>query len=182
MRRLAPQAFECVPDRAVQRLEHVATQMLGGLAPSVLQQMLSHRASLAIFGRDHVVSGASRRPERRFMRPGLASQSATAQHLPTLGGRSDAGQLLPGRAGRRRARGPCVGPQRGQGLQVPVTDLAVAWRGERNAWGRADVPSHSFMRYNVDRNLNKTSRGLGGTPTVPVTSCAEENLTMEEDK
>eukprot|EP00798_Chlamydomonas_sp_ICE-L_P023037 gene23037-30232_t len=31
------------------------------------------------------------------------------------------------------------------------------------------------------RDLDKTARGLGGTPINPVTSCAEENLTMVDD-
>jgi hypothetical protein len=38
------------------------------------------------------------------------------------------------------------------------------------------------MRFNTNRNLSMSSRGLGGTPTVPVTSCSEENLTMDEDR
>lgn len=46
----------------------------------------------------------------------------------------------------------------------------------------ADLPPHSFMKYNSNRDLDTTARGLGGTPSVPVTSCGEENLTMEGDK
>jgi len=45
-----------------------------------------------------------------------------------------------------------------------------------------DLPPHAFMRHNANRDLDTTSRGLGGTPTVPVTSCGEENLTMEGDR
>jgi hypothetical protein len=45
----------------------------------------------------------------------------------------------------------------------------------------ADAPPHSFMRYNTNRDLGVTSRGLGATPTVPHTTCGEENLLMEGD-
>ncbi len=45
-----------------------------------------------------------------------------------------------------------------------------------------DIPSHAFMRFNTNRDLDKSSRGLGATPTVPVTSCGEENLTMDDDR
>jgi hypothetical protein len=38
------------------------------------------------------------------------------------------------------------------------------------------------MRFNTNRDLDTSSRGLGATPTVPVTSCGEENLTMNDDK
>jgi hypothetical protein len=44
------------------------------------------------------------------------------------------------------------------------------------------MPPHRFMRFNADRNLDKTARGLGGTPSVPVTSVGEENVTMEGDR
>ncbi|KXZ44114.1 hypothetical protein GPECTOR_73g635 [Gonium pectorale] len=46
----------------------------------------------------------------------------------------------------------------------------------------SDVPAHSFMRHNTDRDLDASSRGLGATPCLPVTSCGEENLTMEGDR
>lgn len=46
----------------------------------------------------------------------------------------------------------------------------------------SDMPPHRFMRFNADRNLDKTARGLGGTPSVPVTSVGEENVTMEGDR
>jgi hypothetical protein len=51
-------------------------------------------------------------------------------------------------------------------------------------WGAhsADAPPHAFMRYNTNRDLNVTSRGLGATPTVPHTTCGEENLLMEGDR
>ncbi|GIL65044.1 hypothetical protein Vafri_18899 [Volvox africanus] len=45
-----------------------------------------------------------------------------------------------------------------------------------------DVPAHRFMRYNTGRNLDTSARGLGATPAVPVTSCGEENLTMQGDR
>lgn len=32
-----------------------------------------------------------------------------------------------------------------------------------------------------ERDIDATTRGLGGTQTVPVTSCGEENLTMQDD-
>jgi hypothetical protein len=56
-------------------------------------------------------------------------------------------------------------------MALPVSSCATV----------ADVPAHAFMRHTLDRNVDKTSRGLGGTPTVPVTSCAEENLIMLDD-
>ncbi|GIL88810.1 hypothetical protein Vretimale_16970 [Volvox reticuliferus] len=45
-----------------------------------------------------------------------------------------------------------------------------------------DVPAHRFMRYNTGRDLDTSARGLGATPAVPVTSCGEENLTMQGDR
>lgn len=44
------------------------------------------------------------------------------------------------------------------------------------------MPPHAFMRYNSDRNLDTTARGLGATATIPVTSVGEENITMEDDR
>eukprot|EP00195_Chlamydomonas_chlamydogama_P015254 CAMPEP_0202891678 /NCGR_PEP_ID=MMETSP1392-20130828/1679_1 /ASSEMBLY_ACC=CAM_ASM_000868 /TAXON_ID=225041 /ORGANISM="Chlamydomonas chlamydogama, Strain SAG 11-48b" /LENGTH=532 /DNA_ID=CAMNT_0049575503 /DNA_START=91 /DNA_END=1690 /DNA_ORIENTATION=+ len=44
-----------------------------------------------------------------------------------------------------------------------------------------DLPPHSFMKYNAGRNLDKTSRGLGATSAIPVTSVGEENLMMDND-
>ena len=32
------------------------------------------------------------------------------------------------------------------------------------------------------RDIDATTRGLGGTVDVPVTSCGEENLTMVDDR
>ncbi len=51
------QAFECVPDRAVDRAKHVIQNMLQGLPADIMQAMMSHKPSLAVFGRNHVVSG-----------------------------------------------------------------------------------------------------------------------------
>jgi hypothetical protein len=33
-----------------------------------------------------------------------------------------------------------------------------------------------------ERDLDKTTRGLGGTPANPLTTCGEENLTMVDDR
>jgi len=46
----------------------------------------------------------------------------------------------------------------------------------------ADLPPHSFMRHMHGRDLDRTSRGLGGTRSVPLTSVGEENLLMEGDE
>ncbi|KAG2483963.1 hypothetical protein HYH03_017208 [Edaphochlamys debaryana] len=46
----------------------------------------------------------------------------------------------------------------------------------------SDVPAHRFMRYNTGRDLDTSARGLGATPAIPVTSCGEENLTMQGDR
>lgn len=44
------------------------------------------------------------------------------------------------------------------------------------------MPPHRFMRFTTDRDLDRTARGLGATPSVPVTSAPEENLAMDTDK
>ncbi|KAG1658383.1 hypothetical protein FOA52_010061 [Chlamydomonas sp. UWO 241] len=44
-----------------------------------------------------------------------------------------------------------------------------------------DLPPHRFMKHLQGRDLNTTSRGLGGTLSVPCTSVGEENVTMEAD-
>jgi hypothetical protein len=45
-----------------------------------------------------------------------------------------------------------------------------------------DVPEHHFMKHCKGRDIDSTTRGLGGTLAIPVTSCGEENLTMVEDR
>jgi hypothetical protein len=47
-----------------------------------------------------------------------------------------------------------------------------------------DIPVHGDLRYKTSgdgRNYDKGTRGLGGTKSCPVTTVAEENLTMEND-
>ena len=51
------QAFESVGEAAVARCVHVASCVLEGCDITLLQRLLKHRASLAVFGRQHVVSG-----------------------------------------------------------------------------------------------------------------------------
>ncbi|KAG2427178.1 hypothetical protein HXX76_010897 [Chlamydomonas incerta] len=46
----------------------------------------------------------------------------------------------------------------------------------------SDVPAHRLMAYNTGRHIDTSARGLGATPSIPVTSCGEENLTMERDR
>ncbi|GAX79212.1 hypothetical protein CEUSTIGMA_g6652.t1 [Chlamydomonas eustigma] len=48
--------------------------------------------------------------------------------------------------------------------------------------GLTDLPPHQFMRFMEGRDLNATSRGLGGTLSIPLTSVGEENLTMKDDR
>ncbi|GFH26612.1 VHL domain-containing protein [Haematococcus lacustris] len=46
-----------------------------------------------------------------------------------------------------------------------------------------DIPDHAFMKLSHGgRDIDATTRGLGGTRACPMTSCGEENLTMEDDK
>ncbi|EFJ46383.1 hypothetical protein VOLCADRAFT_93286 [Volvox carteri f. nagariensis] len=68
---------------------------------------------------------------------------------------------------------------------APLLERLVAGGASFAVFGKGqvvtDVPAHRFMRYNSGRNLDSSARGLGATPSVPVTSCAEENLTMQGD-
>jgi hypothetical protein len=45
-----------------------------------------------------------------------------------------------------------------------------------------DIPAHHFMKHCKGRDIDGTTRGLGGTAAIPVTSCGEENLTMVGDR
>lgn len=45
-----------------------------------------------------------------------------------------------------------------------------------------DIPAHHFMKHCKGRDIDGTTRGLGGTAAIPVTSCGEENLTMVDDR
>ncbi len=42
-----------------------------------------------------------------------------------------------------------------------------------------DVPEHAFLASDTETNWNTRARGLGGTVSVPTTSCAEENVLCE---
>lgn len=44
----------------------------------------------------------------------------------------------------------------------------------------SDIPAHRFMAFSVDRDLDKTARGLGGTRSLPITTVGVENLTKDE--
>ncbi|KAG1655299.1 hypothetical protein FOA52_002458 [Chlamydomonas sp. UWO 241] len=45
-----------------------------------------------------------------------------------------------------------------------------------------DIPEHAYLKLaNGGRDLDTTTRGLGGSASLPVTSCGEENLTMVDD-
>jgi hypothetical protein len=48
------QAYECVPQEAVQQLVHVVTHMLAGCHPDVLQRMVEAGCNIAIIGRHQV--------------------------------------------------------------------------------------------------------------------------------
>ena len=46
-----------------------------------------------------------------------------------------------------------------------------------------DIPEHSYLKLQRGgRDMDSTTRGLGGSLELPVTSCGEENLTMVDDK
>jgi hypothetical protein len=46
----------------------------------------------------------------------------------------------------------------------------------------SDIPAHHLLKFNdSDRDIDKTTRGLGATRSNPTTSCGEENLTMVDD-
>lgn len=44
-----------------------------------------------------------------------------------------------------------------------------------------DIPEHAFLRSDTSFNWDRDTRGLGATLTVPVSSCAQENLLCETD-
>ncbi len=50
--------------------------------------------------------------------------------------------------------------------------IAVMGRYE----GTTDLPEHGFLVADTSVNWDVRARGLGGTPNLPLTSCAEENL------
>lgn len=72
-----------------------------------------------------------------------------------------------------------------QDAHADVKERLVAAGAQLGIVGRkqalTDMPYHSFMRFMVDRDVDATARGLGGTSTVPVTSVGEENLLMDDD-
>jgi hypothetical protein len=45
------QAYECVPQEAVQQVVHVVSHMLAGCRPDVLQRMVAAGCNIAIIGR-----------------------------------------------------------------------------------------------------------------------------------
>lgn len=52
------------------------------------------------------------------------------------------------------------------------TRVAVMARYE----GTTDIPEHAHLAKDTSLNWDVRARGLGGTPYLPLTSCAEENL------
>ncbi|MEW5317218.1 MAG: hypothetical protein WDW38_008537 [Sanguina aurantia] len=47
----------------------------------------------------------------------------------------------------------------------------------------SDIPAHALLKdSNGDRDIDGSTRGLGGTVHCPTTSCGEENLLMEGDR
>jgi len=65
-------------------------------------------------------------------------------------------------------------------LKVNITDTMKA-RGVRIAVmaryeGTTDIPEHQFLEQDTSLNWDVRARGLGGTPDLPLTTCAEENL------
>ncbi len=67
-----------------------------------------------------------------------------------------------------------------EGLPRNIADTLVA-RGVKVAVtgryeGTTDIPEYTFLESDTTVNWDVRARGLGGTPELPLTSCAEENL------
>lgn len=65
-----------------------------------------------------------------------------------------------------------------QRLQEAQCQVAIIGRQQLTT----DIPAHHFMKHCKGRDIDGTTRGLGGTAAIPVTSCGEENLTMVDDR
>lgn len=167
-------------DEAVQRLAHVAGRMLELTPPHMLARLRGAEASFAVIGRDQRVTGVC-----------LCICAFEKIHTYTW----------------PRVRRVCCAcmracilvrpfPQDATPAAVPVNIYANTHMQIRSAivivcalttlppvmLTPADMPPHRFMRHAMDRDLDRTARGLGATPSVPCTSAPEENLVMEADR